>query len=279
VGLLPDLAAVRDRAAPGWRQRIFAILSFGWNGSTRTWHRYEVVYLLLAGLATPLVLSVHSIVSMDFATSVIPGWHTTIFPPYFVAGAIFSGVAMMMTLLIPMRTLLGLEDYITVRHFENLAKVLIVTSLIITYAYACDFFMAWYSASAFERGTYADRATGAYAPLFWTMVFCNSFVPLALFWKRVRTDLRGLFVISILINVGMWLERFVIIVSSLAHSFDPAQWTGFYDPTWVEAAITAGGFAWFFLLFLLFVKNFPVISMTEIKGMVRYDGSAGAPHG
>ena len=201
-----------------------------------------------------------------------PGWHSTIFAPYFVAGAIFSGVAMMLTLLILVRQMLHLERYIPVAHFENLAKLIIPLSLILTYVYATEFFISHYSGSPFERGTLIDRAIGAYAPLFWMMVLCNSIVPLLFFFKRVRTDLRALFAISIVINIGMWLERFVLIVSSLSHSFDPAEWSGLYHPTWVEAAITAGSFAWFFLLFLLFVKNFPVISMAELKEETTREG-------
>jgi molybdopterin-containing oxidoreductase family membrane subunit len=266
LGLVPDLATARDRIRD-WRRPVYRALALGWRGTDRQWRHFHSLYGLFAALATPLVVSVHSVVSWDFAMSILPGWHSTIFAPYFVAGAIFSGLAMVITLLVPMRALLHLEAYITLHHFENLAKLIIPTSLVVSYAYATEFFVAWYSGNTFELGTFVDRATGAYAPFFWTMVFCNCVVPLSLFWKRVRTSLRALFVISILINIGMWLERFVIIVSSLAHSFDPAEWVGVYRPTWVEVAITAGSFAWFFLFFLLFVRNVPAISMSEMKEM------------
>ena len=275
LGLVPDIAAARDRIQD-WRRRVYRALALGWQGTDRQWRHLNSLYGFLAALVTPLAVSVHSVVSWDFAVSITPGWHSTIFAPYFVAGAIFSGVAMMMTLLIVMRTMLRLEDYLPVGHFENLAKLTIPMSLILTYVYATEFFIAWYSGNPFERATLIDRATGSYAPLFWIMVCCNSIVPLLFFFKRVRTDLRALFAISILINIGMWLERFVLIVSSLAHSFDPAEWTGLYHPTWVEAAITAGAFAWFFLLFLLFVKNFPVVSMTELKELSAVVGATGA---
>jgi Ni/Fe-hydrogenase subunit HybB-like protein len=266
LGLVPDIAAARDRQQD-WRRYLYRVLALGWQGTDRQWRHFNSLYGLFAALATPLVVSVHSVVSWDFAMSILPGWHSTIFAPYFVAGAIFSGLAMVMTLLIPMRTLLHLEEYITLHHFENLAKLMIPTSLIVSYAYVTEFFVAWYTGNVFEFGTFVDRALGAYAPFFWVMVLCNCLVPLSLFWRRVRTNLRALFVISLLVNIGMWLERFVIIVSSLAHSFDPAGWVGVYRPTWVEGAITAGSFAWFFLLFLLFIKNFPGISMTETKEM------------
>ncbi len=264
LGLIPDNAAARDRCTD-WRKPIYRVLALGWRGSTRQWIHYAALYGFFAALATPLVVSVHSTVSWDFAVSILPGWHSTIFAPYFVAGAIFSGLAMLITLLIPLRRLLKLEEYITIRHFENLAKLIIVTSLIVGYAYITEFFIAWYSGSTFERGTFVDRAFGQYWPFTWTMITCNVFVPLLLFWKRIRTNLVWLFVISIFVNIGMWLERFVIIVASLSHDYDPANWAGVYQPTWVEVAITAGSFGLFFFLFLLFVKNFPAVSLTEMK--------------
>ncbi len=264
LGLIPDNAAARDRCND-WRKPIYRVLALGWRGSTRQWIHYAALYGFFAALATPLVVSVHSVVSWDFAVSILPGWHSTIFAPYFVAGAIFSGLAMMITLLIPLRRLLKLEEYITIRHFENLAKLIIATSLIVGYAYLIEFFIAWYSGSTFERGTFYDRAFGQYWPFTWTMITCNVFVPLLLFWKRIRTNLLWLFVISIFVNIGMWLERFVIIITSLSHDFDPANWSGIYQPTWVEGAITAGSFGLFFLLYLLFVKNFPAVSLTEMK--------------
>ena len=264
LGLIPDIAIARDRVQD-WRQRLYSILALGWQGTNRQWRHYNALYGLVAALATPLVVSVHSVVSWDFAMSILPGWHSTIFAPYFVAGAIFSGLAMILTLLIPLRKFYHLEEYITVRHFENLAKLMIVTSLIITYAYVTEYFMAWYSRSEFERSTFLDRAIGQYALLFWVMVVCNCTIPLSLFFRKVRTHIGMLFVISLFANVGMWLERYVIIVASLSHDFNPSVWPGLYRPTWVEVAITAGGIAWFFFLFLVFVKNFPAVSMTEIK--------------
>ena len=264
VGLLPDIATARDRIRD-WRRHVYRLLALGWSGSDREWHHYRSLYGLLAALAVPLAVSVHSVVSWDFATTLLPGWHSTIFGPYFVAGAIFSGVAMMITLLAPMRTLLGLERYMQIRHFDNLGKLLLVLSLVMTYAYGMEFFVAWYSGNPFEQGAYWARLTGPYAPLTWTMLACNSAVPLVLIARRVRTYLPALFAVAILVNVGMWLERYVIVVSSLAREFDPANWTGLYDPTWVEWAITAGSFALFGLLFLVFVKLFPPIAMHEIK--------------
>ena len=264
IGLLPDIATARDRIRD-WRRHVYRLLALGWSGSDREWHHYRSLYGLLAALAVPLAVSVHSVVSWDFATTLLPGWHSTIFGPYFVAGAIFSGVAMMITLLAPMRTLLGLERYMQIRHFDNLGKLLLVLSLVMTYAYGMEFFVAWYSGNPFEQGAYWARLTGPYAPLTWTMLACNSAVPLVLIARRVRTYLPALFAVAIVVNVGMWLERYVIVVSSLAREFDPANWTGLYDPTWVEWAITAGSFALFGLLFLVFVKLFPPIAMHEIK--------------
>ena len=264
VGLLPDIATARDRVRD-WRRHAYRALALGWSGSDREWHHYRSLYGLLAALAVPLAVSVHSVVSWDFATTLLPGWHSTIFGPYFVAGAIFSGVAMMITLLAPMRTLLGLERYMRIQHFDNLGKLLLTLSLVMTYAYGMEFFVAWYSGNPFEQGAYWMRLTGPYAPLTWTMLICNSAVPLVLVARRVRTSLPALFAVAVLVNVGMWLERYVIVVSSLAREFDPANWTGLYAPTWVEWAITAGSFALFALLFLGFVKLFPPVAMHEIK--------------
>ena len=263
LGLIPDIAAARERAL-GWRRKLYEIMSLGWQGTDREWKHFRSAYLFLAALATPLVVSVHSVVSWDFAIALVPGWHSTIFAPYFVAGAIFSGLGMVLTLLIPLRKFFGLQDYILPKHLENLAKLVIVTSLIITYAYFTEFFIAWYSGNTFEKTSYWSRAFGPYAPLFWIMVTCNSVVPLALFVKRIRTNIAALFVISIVINIGMWLERFVIIVTSLSHEFVPYAW-GLYVPSWVELGITAGSFAWFLTWFLLFVKFFPAVSITEMK--------------
>ncbi len=268
IGLVPDIAAARDHVKD-WRRKVYRMLALGWQGTDRQWRHYGSLYGFFAALATPLVVSVHSVVSWDFAMSILPGWHSTIFAPYFVAGAILSGLAMVITILIPLRKWLGLEEYIRIWHFENLAKLLIVTSLIVGYAYLTEYFIAWYSNSPFEQGTFLDRMFGDYAPFAWMMLLCNAAIPLLLFVKKLRTNLAVLFVVSIFVNIGMWLERYVIIVSSLSHDFDPANWSeGVYSPTWVEGGITAGSFALFFLLFLLFVRNFPAISMTEMKESV-----------
>ena len=265
VGLLPDIATARDRVHD-WRRGIYRTLSLGWSGSDRQWRHYRSLYGFLAALAVPLAVSVHSIVAWDFAVTVLPGWHSTIFAPYFVVGAIFSGVAMMITLLIPMRTLLGLEEYIQLRHFNHLGKLLLTMSLFLSYAYAMEFFGAWYSGSAFERSSYWARLTGAYAPYMWAMIVFNGVIPLSLLARRLRTNLRALFGVAIFALIGMWLERYVIVTSALAHDFDPANWiAGPYRPTWVEWVITAGSFALFFILFLGFVKLFPAVSMHETK--------------
>jgi Ni/Fe-hydrogenase subunit HybB-like protein len=263
MGLIPDVAAARD-AAQGWRQTFYRFLALGWHGSDEQWRHFSMAYLLLAGLATPLVISVHSVVSWDFAMAQLPGWHSTIFAPYFVAGAIFSGCAMVLTLLIPMRRLMGLEDALTPWHFDNLAKVILLMSLVVSYAYLTEAFMAWYSANPFERVTFQQRYWGPYGWLFWTMVICNCVIPLALFSPRIRRNLAALFVISIFINIGMWVERFVIIAGSLATNFMPSQW-GVYKPTWVEPTITVASFAWFVMWFVVFSKFLPIVSMTEVK--------------
>jgi len=263
MGLVPDVAAARD-AATGWRRRFYTLLALGWHGTAEQWRHFSMAYLLLAGLATPLVISVHSVVSWDFAMAQLPGWHSTIFAPYFVAGAIFSGCALVLTLLIPVRRLLGLEEAITPWHFDSLAKVILLMSLVVTYSYAAESFMAWYSANPFEQATFRLRYVGPYAPLSWTMVTCNCVIPLLLFSPRIRRNLRALFVISLFINVGMWLERFVIIAGSLATNFMPSQW-GVYHPTWVEMTITGASFAWFLMWFTLFTKFLPIVSMTELK--------------
>ena len=267
VGLVPDIATARDRIRD-WRRPIYRLLSLGWSGSDRQWWHYQSLYGFLAALAVPLAVSVHSVVSWDFATTILPGWHSTIFGPYFVAGAIFSGVAMMITLLVPMRSLLGLEAYMRVEHFNNLGKLLVTLSLVMSYAYGMEYFVAWYSGNPFEQSLYWGRLTGDYRWLSWTMVACNSVIPLALLLERVRTRLAALFVVAVLVNVGMWLERYVIVVSSLAQDFNPANWTGVYQPTWTEGAITAASFAMFFLLFLVFVKVFPPVAINEIKERV-----------
>ena len=263
MGLIPDIAAVRDRAA-GWRRRLYAAASLGWRNSDREWQHFGRMYLFLAALATPLVLSVHSVVSWDFAMGIVPGWHATIFAPYFVAGAIFSGCGMVITILVPLRTVLHLERYIQVKHFESLAKLCLVTSSIVAYSYATEFFIAWYGGNAVERSTFYNRAFGPYWWATWTMFSCNVFIPLLLWFKRIRTDLTALFVISIFINIGMWFERFVIITTSLSHEFEPWQW-GYYLPRWPELGIILGSFSWFAMWFLLFIRFFPVVAIAEVK--------------
>jgi len=264
-GLMPDMATIRDRLS-GLRKKIFGFLSFGWNGSNRTWSRYETLYLLLAGLATPLVLSVHTIVSMDFATSVIPGWHTTIFPPYFVAGAVFSGFAMVLTLMIITRVVLKLEHFITIQHIENMNKIIIVTGGIVGLSYGTEFFIAWYSGNEWERFAFINRAFGPYAWSYWIMFTCNVLSPLLFYFKKLRTSIVATFLLSIVINIGMWFERFVIIVTSLHHDFLPSSWA-MYKPTAVEVGTFIGTFGLFFTCFLLFVRFLPVISIGEVKAV------------
>jgi Ni/Fe-hydrogenase subunit HybB-like protein len=263
TGMLPDLAAIRDRSI-GVRKKIFTILSLGWTGHHEQWRHYTRGYLFFAALATPLVISVHSVVSWDFALGVIPGWHTTIFAPYFVAGAIHSGLAMVLTLMIPLRMVFSYEKIITIDVLENVAKTIIFTGLIVGFAYATEFFIAWYSHNIAEMETFRWRATGTYAFEFKIMVVCNTIVPLLFFIKRIRTAIPWLFGISILVNIGMWYERFVIIIGSVAHDFIPHAW-GTYSPSGVEFGIMLGAFCFFFFLFLLFVKHLPSVSMTEMK--------------
>ena len=263
VGMIPDFAVAR-RHAEGIRRKVYAALSLGWHGTGRQWKHYTMLYLFLASFATPLVASVHSVVSWDFAMSIVPGWHTTIFAPYFVAGAIFSGTAMVITLVVPMRKSLGLQAYITDDHFESIAKILLLTSLIVTYAYIIEFGLAWYGGNVFEIESFRYRLFGDYRYCTWTMLFCNSVVPLTLFARRLRRNTAFLFAVSLLVNVGMWLERFVIIVTSLSHDYDPYAW-GIYKPTFVCLGVDIGSFGLFFMLYLLFVKNLPVLSISEIK--------------
>ena len=263
LGLVPDFATLRDRAR-GWRQRVYGWLSLGWDGSARTWQRYEKASLLLAGLATPLVVSVHTIVSFDFATSLIPGWHATIFPPYFVAGAVFSGFAMVMTLVLLTRRLLHLERFITMRHFDFMAKVLVTTGLIVGAAYGTEIFIAWYSGAVYERFTFWNRAFGPYAWAYWLMVFCNVVVPQVFWFRKARRSEAALFVAAIFVNVGMWFERFNIVVISLHRDYLPSSWSH-YTPTLVEVGILVGSFGLFFTLFLLFVRVAPVVAFHEVK--------------
>ncbi len=268
LGMIPDLATMRDRVTNRIRKFVFRVLSFGWNGSQRTWARYEVVSLVLAGLATPLVLSVHSIVSMDFATSLVPGWHTTIFPPYFVAGAIYSGFGMVLTLLILTRQTMHLERFITMRHLNMMAKVTMLTGMIVSYAYLTEFFGAWYGGNLYERYHFINRATGPYAWCFYLMVLCNVITPQVLWSKRIRGSVAALFVVSILVNIGMWFERFVIIVVSLHRAFLPSGWGMFY-PTLIDVGVLVGAFGMFFTFFLLFIRFLPMIAIWEIKGVAQ----------
>jgi Ni/Fe-hydrogenase subunit HybB-like protein len=264
VGMIPDLATLRDRASTRSRSIVYGLLALGWNGSSRHWHRYEAAYLILAALATPLVLSVHSVVSFDFATSQIPGWHATIFPPYFVAGAIFSGFAMVLTLLIPCRKWFHLEEIVTMRHLENMNKIILATSMMVGLAYMTEFYIALYSSNTFETFMVANRIGGPYWWAFWIMFACNVVIP-QLFWFRgVRRSIVAMFVIALLVNVGMWFERFVIIVSSLNRDYLPSNWN-FYWPTWVDYSMLAGSFGLFFSLFLLFVRFVPMVAMAELK--------------
>jgi Ni/Fe-hydrogenase subunit HybB-like protein len=267
MGLIPDLAVMRDRAKSRIRQFLYGLGSFGWTGSNRHWSNYEKAYLILAGLSTPLVLSVHSIVSLDFAVSQLPGWHTTIFPPYFVAGAIFSGFGMVLTLLIPLRSMFKLQDIITMRHIDIMCKVTLATGSIVGYAYAMEFFIAWYSGSPFERFAFLNRALGPYWWGYWTMISCNVIFP-QLFWiKWFRQNLVAVFIMSILVNIGMWFERFVIIVISLHRDFIPANW-GYYKPSPVDILTYVGTFGLFFTCFLLFIRFLPMIAISEVKGVI-----------
>lgn len=264
VGMIPDLATLRDRATTKLRQIAYGILALGWRGSHRHWHRHECAYLILAALATPLVLSVHSVVSFDFAVAQLPGWHTTIFPPYFVAGAIFSGFAMVLSLMIPARQYFGLREIISLRHIENMTKIILVTGSMVGYAYLIEFFIAWYSGNRYEAFAFINRAFGPYAWAYWTMITCNVVVPQFFWFKQIRTNLLITFILSILINVGMWFERFVIVVSSLSRDFLPSSW-GYYSPTWVDILTFIGSFGLFFTLFLLFCRYLPMVAMAEVK--------------
>ena len=264
VGLIPDLATTRDRAQNLWVKRIYGIFALGWRGAAKHWQRYEVASLLLAGLATPLVLSVHTVVSFDFAVSVIPGWHATIFPPYFVAGAIYSGFAMVLTLAIPIRAYYGLEDFITMRHIQNMAKVMLATGLIVAYGYSVEAFMGWYSANRYETFMISNRMFGNYWYMYWFLILCNGVTPQLLWFKQVRTNVPLLFVIALIVNTGMWLERFVIVVTSLSRDFLPSSWSMYAGTRWdwMTYVGTLGLFTWMMFLFLRFV---PMISMFEMR--------------
>lgn len=272
TGLLPDFAMIRDRAVKPFQKKIYSLVSFGWTGRAKDWQRFEEVSLVLAGLATPLVLSVHTIVSFDFATSVIPGWHTTIFPPYFVAGAIFSGFAMVQTLLIIMRKVSNLEAYITVQHIELMNIIIMVTGSIVGCAYITELFIAWYSGVEYEQYAFLNRATGPYWWAYLLMMSCNVVSPQVMWFKKIRTSIVISFVISIVVNIGMWFERFVIIVTSLHRDYLPSSWTMF-SPTFVDIGIFIGTIGFFFVLFLLYARTFPVIAQAEVKSILKSSGS------
>jgi molybdopterin-containing oxidoreductase family membrane subunit len=267
VGLIPDLAAMRDRASSRVMKFLYGFGAMGWRGSAKHWHNYETAYFLLAGLATPLVVSVHTVVSFDFAVGILPGWHSTIFPPYFVAGAIYSGFAMVMTLAIPLRKLFGLQDFITMRHLQNMAKVMLATGLVVGYGYGVEIFTAWYSGSPYERFMVANRAVGPYAPYFWALIACNVIIPQALWFRSVRSSVPALFAISIVVNVGMWLERFIIVVTSLHRDFLPSSW-GMYHGTGWDIATFVGTIGLFLSLLFLFIRFLPMISIFEMRTLV-----------
>jgi molybdopterin-containing oxidoreductase family membrane subunit len=264
VGLIPDLATFRDKAKNKFLKIVYGMLSLGWRGSGRHWQRYEHIYLLLAGLSTPLVLSVHTVVSFDFAIGIIPGWHTTIFPPYFVAGAIYDGFAMVLTLAIPIRKWYGLEDFITMRHLENMGKVTLATGLIVAYGYVSEAFFGFYSANKYEGFMIWNRMTGPYWYMYWTLIFCNIITPQWLWIKRVRTSALGLFLVAMVVNCGMWLERFVIVVTSLHRDFLPSSWGMYYGTRW-DWMVYIGTLGLFTTLFFLFVRSLPMISIFEMR--------------
>jgi molybdopterin-containing oxidoreductase family membrane subunit len=267
VGLIPDLATLRDRAKNRAARIAYGMLAMGWRGSAIHWHRYETAYLLLAGLATPLVLSVHTVVSFDFAVGIVPGWHATIFPPYFVAGAIYAGFAMVLTLAIPLRAIYGLEDFITSRHLDNMAKIMLVTGLIVVYGYAMEAFFTWYSAHVYEQFMIRNRMTGPYAWSYWALIFCNGLAPQLLWIKRMRTNLPVLFIVALIVGVGMWLERFVIIVTSLHRDFLPSSW-GMYYPTFWDFSTFFGTIGLFLALMFLFIRVLPMISIFEMRTLL-----------
>ena len=264
VGLIPDLATLRDRAQNRTAKIVYGMLAMGWRGSARHWSNYETAYLLLAGLSTPLVVSVHTVVSFDFAIAQLPGWHATIFPPYFVAGAIYAGFAMVLTLAIPLRKAYGLEDFITLKHLENMGTVLLATSLIVVYGYTMEAFMAWYSGTTYERFMIWNRMFGPYGWSYWALLFCNLLTPQLMWFRRFRTRVGWLFTVAMVVNVGMWLERFVIVVTSLHRDFLPSSW-GLYTPTFWDWATFAGTLGLFLTLFFLFIRVLPAISIFEMR--------------
>jgi molybdopterin-containing oxidoreductase family membrane subunit len=267
VGLIPDLATLRDRSRRKIAQITYGMLAMGWRGSAMHWHRYDMAYLLLAGIATPLVVSVHTVVSFDFTIGIIPGWHSTIFPPYFVAGAIYGGFAMVLTIAIPLRAVYKLEDFVTLRHLQNMAKILLATGLIVGYGYMIEAFMSWYSGSPYEKYMMWNRLTGPYWPVFWSLMLCNIVTPQLLWIKRVRSSPLVLWIIAVIVNVGMWLERFVIVVTSLHRDFLPSSW-GMYSPTKYDWATYVGTLGFFVALFFLFIRFLPMISIFEMRTLV-----------
>ncbi len=288
VGLIPDFATLRDRARNKWRRIIYGFLALGWRGANRHWQNYERAYLILAALSTPLVLSVHSVVSFDFATSLMPGWHTTIFPPYFVAGAVFSGFGMVMTLMLLTRAVYGMRSLVLMKHLELMNKIMLVTGSLVGYAYGMELFIAWYSGNEYEWFIFRNRVAGPYAWAYWTMISCNVLSPQVFWFKRFRTSIPVMFVVSILINIGMWFERFVIIVTSLHRDFVPSSW-GYFRPTLVDIFTYLGTLGLFFTAFLLFIRWVPMIAIAEVKGVMpeadphlnhggHHEGEHGAKH-
>ncbi len=267
VGLIPDMATLRDKTVHPLLKKVYGVAALGWRGSAKHWSRYETAYLLLAGLATPLVISVHSVISFDFTIGIIPGWHSTIFPPYFVAGAIYAGFAMVLTLAIPLRALYGLHDFITMRHIDNMAKVMLVTGLIVFYGYNMEAFFAWYSANQYETFMVWNRMTGPYWPIYWSLIFCNGVAPQLLWFKKVRLNLKSLYAVTMAVNVGMWLERFVIVVTSLHRDFVPSSW-GMYYPTRWDWMTFIGTLGMFVMLMFLFVRVLPMISIFEVRALL-----------
>jgi molybdopterin-containing oxidoreductase family membrane subunit len=275
--MVPDIATFRDRTKSPIKKVVYGVLSLGWNGSSRHWHRYERAYLILAALATPLVLSVHSVVSFDFAVAQLPGWHATIFPPYFVAGAIFGGFAMVLCLAVPARELFGLKDIITKRHLDNMGKIMLATGMMVGYSYMAEAFIAAYGGNEHEQFTFLNRALGPYAWSYWTMMFCNVMLPQILWVKKIRQNILILWIVAMFANIGMWFERFVIIVTTLTRDFLPSSWHAFW-PTWVDLCTLAGSFGLFMTLFLLFCRYLPTVAMAEVKTVMPQAHAHGGGH-
>ncbi|MBI5838133.1 MAG: polysulfide reductase NrfD [Candidatus Eisenbacteria bacterium] len=276
TGLIPDIAAARDRETRPLRKFLYTILSLGWRGTSREWKHFNAAYVYLAAFATPLVISVHSVVSWDFAMSVNPGWHSTIFAPYFVAGAIFSGVGLVITIMVPLRRIFRLERWVTLDHFDKMAKLCLFTSLIVAYSYALEFFLVWYHGNVIEQQVFLNRAFGPMAVEFWIMITCNAVIPLLLFFKGVRRNLTALFVISLFVNLGMWMERFVIVAQTLTQSFDPSVTLDRYRPYIIEIGILVGSFGWFFMWFLLFSRLLPIMAVAETKEVLPLNAKRGS---